>query len=154
MKPIVASALLVAVVAVLGGAFPVQASAADPPADRVLVMYFHRTERCPTCRKMGSYAEEAVKSGFAEQLRNSTVGFYYVDFQDERNAALAKGYSVTGPALIVARVVDNQVAKAGNLQEIWTKVRDKEAFFKYVQGHVAAMLNWTPESAGAGQPRR
>jgi hypothetical protein len=41
------------------------AQAADAPKDRVVAMYFHRTQRCPTCLKMGSYAEEAVKTAFA-----------------------------------------------------------------------------------------
>ena len=38
-------------------------AAADAPTDRVVVMYFHRTQRCPTCLKMGSYSEEAVRAG-------------------------------------------------------------------------------------------
>lgn len=128
--------------AVFGLAFLVLVSppapAADNPSDRVLVMYFHRTERCPTCRKMGSYAEEAVKGGFAEELEAGTVAFYYIDFQDEKNAALAKGYKVDGPTLIVAKVEENKVAEFKNLDEIWTKVGEKPAFLRYVRENVAA----------------
>jgi len=109
-----------------------------PPADRVVAMYFHRTQRCPTCLKMGGYSEEAVKSRFAEQLKDGTVAFYYVDFQDKRNAALTKDYGVSGPALIVARIVDNKVVNFTNLEDIWTKAGDKEAFVKYVQENIAA----------------
>src|SRR5574340_1597974 len=94
------------------------------PADRVVVMYFHRTQRCPTCLKMGSYSEEAVKEGFAAQVKERKVEFHYIDFQNKKNEALTKGYKVTGPTLIVARVVDNKVASRKNLTEIWTKVRE------------------------------
>ncbi len=114
------------------------ALAADPPADRVVAMYFHRTQRCPTCLKMGSYSEEAVKSGFPEQLAGGTVAFYYVDFQDKKNAALKKGYGISGPALVVAKIADNKVAEFANLEEIWAKVGDKAAFIEYVQQGVAA----------------
>ncbi len=115
-----------------------QASAADVPVDRVMALYFHRTERCPTCLKMGSYSEEAVKTGFARQLQEGTLAFHYVDFQNPRNAAITRGYGITGPALIIARVANNRVVRFTNLQDIWTKAADKPAFIKYVQEHVAS----------------
>ena len=106
------------------------------PADRVVVMYFHRTQRCPTCLKMGGYTEEAVKAGFAQELKDGKVEFHFIDFQDKRNEALTKGYQVEGPTLIVAKVVANKVASRKNLDEMWTKVRDKGAFIEYVQDNV------------------
>jgi hypothetical protein len=111
---------------------------AGPPADRVVVMYFHRTQRCPTCRRMGSYTEEAVLKGFPKQIENGTVEFHFVDFQDERNAALAKGYKVEGPTLIVAQVVGNKVKQYKDLAEMWEKNADKDAFLKYVRDNIAA----------------
>lgn len=114
------------------------ALAADRPADRVVAMYFHRTQRCPTCLKMGSYSEEAVKKGFAEQVKKGTVEFHYVDFQDKKNAALTKGYKISGPALIVAKVKESKVAEFKDLQDIWTKVREKDEFLKYVRENVKA----------------
>lgn len=109
-----------------------------PPKDRVVAMYFHRTQRCPTCLKMGGYSEEAVKTGFAEQLKDRTVEFHYIDFQNKKNAVYAKAYKITGPALIVAKVADNKVTEFKNLKDIWTNVNDKKAFIKYVQDHIKA----------------
>jgi len=144
----------VVVAAFLSSVFPQQASAADTPVDRVVVMYFHRTQRCPTCLKMGSYTEEAVKTGFAKQLKERTVGFYYIDFQDKKNASLAKAYRVGGPALIVAKVVNKKVAKVNNLKDIWTKVREKKAFLKYVQDNVATYCKPAPQTAAAARQKR
>ena len=45
-------------------------------------MYFHRTRRRPTCLKMGKLFQEAVKSGFAQQIKDGKVEFHYIDFQD------------------------------------------------------------------------
>ncbi len=109
-----------------------------PPKDRVVAMYFHRTQRCPTCQKMGSYTEEAVKTGFAGQLKDGTVEFHYIDFQNEKNAAYTKAYKITGPALIVAKVADNKVAEFKDLKDIWSNVGDKKAFLKYVQDQIKA----------------
>ena len=116
------------------------AQAADAPKDRVVAMYFHRTERCPTCQKMGSYSEEAVKTAFAEELKKGQVAFHFIDFQDEKNARYAKAYDISGPALIVAKIADNKVASYKDLDEICTKVRDKAAFVQYVQENVKACL--------------
>ena len=112
-----------------------------PPKDRVVAVYFHRTQRCPTCQKMGSYTEEAVKTGFVQQLKDRTVQFRYVDFQDKKNAAYAKAYKITGPALVVAKVADNKVVEFKNLKDIWSNVADKKAFIKYVQAHIKSYRN-------------
>jgi hypothetical protein len=112
------------------------------------VMYFHRTERCATCLKMGSYSEEAVKKGFAQRIKTGTIEFHFIDFQDKKNAALTKGYSVTGPALIIAKVVGGKVAKHSSLKDIWAKADDKPAFIKYVQDSVSAHLKITPPTPG------
>ena len=112
--------------------------AADTPKDRVIAMYFHRTERCPTCQKMGAYAEEAVKEAFAEQLKDGTVEYRNVDFQDPKNARLAKGYKIQGPTLIVAKIEGNRVAAYADLDGIWERVTDKPKFLRYVQENIAA----------------
>jgi len=140
MKRLAAAVFTLGAVALLIALVPGPVLAADAPADRVLAMYFHRTQRCPTCLKMGSYSEEAVKQGFAQQIKDGKVAFYYIDFQNPKNAALAKAYKVEGPALIVAKVVGKKVVEFKDLDEIWMKVRDKPAFLKYVREHVAAYL--------------
>jgi len=120
---------------------------AAAPVDRVVVMYFHRTQRCPTCLRMGSYSEEAVVKGFPKEIQQGAVEFHYVDFQDEKNAALTNGFKVGGPTLIVAHIVGNKVKEAKNLTEIWTKNRDKDVFFKYVRDNVAAYLKAGSQTA-------
>ena len=143
MKRTAAIVIAVSAVSLLVSLFPDVALAADASSERVVAMYFHRTQRCPTCQKMGAYSEEAVKSGFARQLKDRTVAFHYIDFQDKKNAAFTKGYGITGPDLVVARITNNKVAEYKNLKDIWAKVRDKKAFVKYVQDNVTAYCNKT-----------
>ena len=130
--------LLAATVAVTALMTTSTSYAADTPKDRVIAMYFHRTERCPTCQKMGAYSEEAVKKAFAEQLKDGTVEFRNVDFQDPKNARLAKGYKIQGPTLIVAKIEDNRVAAYKDLDGIWERVGDKPKFLEYVQENITA----------------
>lgn len=116
------------------------AQAADAPKDRVVAMYFHRTQRCPTCLKMGSYSEEAVKAAFADEIKKGSVAFYSIDFQDANNARYTKAYNISGPALIVAKISDNKVTSYSNLEDIWSKVGDKSAFLRYVEESVKTNL--------------
>ena len=138
----ISAALLAA--ALLGSLNSDPAPAADAKADankdRVVVMYFHRTQRCPTCLKMGAYTEEAVKTGFAREIKQGKVAFHYIDFQDEKNAAYTKAYGITGPTLIVAKASGAKVSEYKNLEEMWTKVREKPDFVEYVQTGVRSYL--------------
>jgi thiol-disulfide isomerase/thioredoxin len=136
MKRISLAVALVSLVSAL----PRDVAGAEAPADRVVVMYFHRTVRCPTCQMMGTYSEEAVKQGFAEQVGKGTVEFHYVDFQNAQNAALAQGYKVAGPALIVVQISEGKAKQYKDLKEIWVKVRDKPAFLQFVRENVQAFV--------------
>lgn len=139
MRRVVIAGMLsvVALCSLLCSQMVLAADTSATPADRVVVMYFHRTQRCPTCRKMGGYTEEAIKTGFAKELKEGKVEFHFIDFQDESNKVVTEGYKVAGPTLIVARVANNKVAEYENLTEIWTKVQEgKEAFIGYVQKNV------------------
>ena len=150
MRRVVITVAVLGVITFLASVLSQAVSAAEAsttPADRVVVMYFHRTQRCPTCRRMGSYSEEAIVQGFAKQIKNGTVEFHFIDFQDEKNATLTKGYQVGGPTLIVAQVVGNKVKEYKNLTEIWTKNRDKDEFLKYVRDNVTAYQNAESKTA-------
>ena len=89
---------------------------------------------------MGSYTEEAVKNGFSKLIKRGKVEFYFIDFQDKKNEKIAAGYQVQGPTLIVAKVAKNKVVKFVNLEEMWTKVGNKEDFIAYVQDNVKSAL--------------
>jgi len=140
MKRAKLSTFVYAIAVFVASLFVGESRAAAAPADRVVVMYFHRTQRCPTCRKMGSYSEEAVQSGFAKLIKAGKVEFHYIDFQDKKNAALKKAYGVAGPSLIVAKVAGGKVAVHKNLKEIWSKAGDKAAFIEYVRSNVREYL--------------
>ena len=83
-------------------------------------------------RLLGGSRQERVR----QRIKDGKVEFHYIDFEDQKNAALTKGYKVSGPTLIVAKVAGNKVAEYKNLTEIWAKVGDKKAFIDYVQSSV------------------
>ncbi len=65
---------------------------------------------CPTCLKMGATPKRRSR-GFAKDSRRAKSSSTTIDFQDEKNAALVRGYKISGPDLIVAKVAAKKVAE-------------------------------------------
>ena len=121
-----------------------QASAADKPAaepsHQVIVCYFHRTVRCPTCQRISAYIEESVKTGFASQVKAGSVKMLMIDFQDSRNQQYTQAYGIEGPTLVLMDVQDGKVKAWKPAPKVWSLVGQKDEFFKYVQGEVQSYL--------------
>ncbi len=126
----------------LGVAMPLLAQDApqEQPKHWVVAMYFHRTQRCPTCKRISAYIEEAVKTGFAPEVKQNVVQLYMIDYQDEKNAKYTKSYKVTRPTLVLADVKDGRVTAWKPMPKVWSLVGKKAEFFKYVQDGVRGYL--------------
>jgi len=138
MRPYLPICLMMFCVASLWGAVP--ALAAPPPDHRVVAMYFHRSQRCPTCKKISAYSEEAIQSGFAAELGAGQIAFHLIDFQDRKNARFTQSYRITGPTLVLADVKGGKVTQWKPLPKVWSLVGNKDAFFQYVQRAVRDYL--------------
>lgn len=125
-------------------AFSAEKAAAQKPAagpsHQVIACYFHRTQRCPTCRMISAYIEESVKTGFAAQLKDGSVRLAMIDFQDARNQKYTQAYQITGPTLVIMDVKDGKVASWKAAPKVWSLVGQKDMFFRYVQGEVQSYL--------------
>ncbi len=111
------------------------------PGHQVIACYFHRTVRCPTCRKISAYIEEAVQTGFAPQVKEGSVKMMMVDFQDARNQNLTQAYKIAGPTLVIIDVQNSEVTTWKPAPKVWSLIGRKDEFFKYVQGEIQSFLN-------------
>lgn len=123
---------------ILGVVLPALADEKAPkrPDHWVAVIYFHRTERCPTCKTIGGYVKEATKAKFAERMKKRKVDCYEVDFQNAKNKAHKEAYKITGPT----NVKKGKIAEWKPMPKVWSLIFKKEEFFKYVQGGIAGYL--------------
>jgi len=138
--PIVGSLLFALVTLAAAGPAPAESGSAPAPKRRVAAVYFHRTERCPTCRMIGDYVEESIKTGFKKQLKDKSVSVHLVDFQDKKNAKYTKSYKITGPTLVLINVEKGKVTEWKPMPKVWSLVGKKPEFFKYVQDGVHEYL--------------
>jgi hypothetical protein len=109
--------------------------------DQVVVYYLHMNRRCMTCGKLEAYSKEAIETGFAEQLKDSSIVWRVENFEKEGNEHFAKDYQLYSQSLILSRQRDGKESEWKNLDKIWQLVRNKENFIAYVQTEVQGFVN-------------
>jgi hypothetical protein len=75
-------------------------------ADRVDVVYFHRTQRCYSCRYMEDAARQTVETYFADELASGKVTFQVFNVEEEKNADIVEKYQSSYLSLYVNTVKD------------------------------------------------
>ncbi len=106
---------------------------AAPPSDRIIAYYFYGNRRCATCRKLESYSEEALLTGFESELADSSLVWRAVNYDEEENEHYIKDYQLYTKTLILSRDGDLEEGQWKNLDKIWELVGDKDEFIDYVQ---------------------
>lgn len=113
------------------------------PSHQVIAAYFHRTERCPTCKRIGALASETMTKGFVSEMESKAVQIRLVDFQDPKYSQLAAYYKIKGPTLILMDVNDGKVTRWMPMPKVWQFVGQPEKFHAYVGDAVKGYLNGT-----------
>ncbi len=111
------------------------------PFDRIIATYFHGDRRCATCRKLEAYSREALETGFAEELGDSTLVWRTVNYDRAENKHFLKDYGLFTKALVLSRTRSGEEVGWKNLDKIWELVRNKEDFIKYVQGEMRGFID-------------
>jgi hypothetical protein len=107
-------------------------------ADRVVVYAAHMTFRCPECTQIEWLARELVETEFAAELANGSLAFRTVDYM--RDTVFAKQYNIASSTVVVVRIEDGEEKGFRRLDEVWTKTRDRDAFFEYVRSAIRETL--------------
>lgn len=114
-------------------------------SEQTIVYYLHMNRRCMTCEKLEAYSQEAIKTGFEEQLKDSSIVFKVLNFEEEENEHFAKDYKLFSQSVVISHQKDGEETKWKNLDKIWELVGDKKEFITYVQTEVKE-FNKTLES--------
>jgi hypothetical protein len=122
--------------------------------DGVRVYYLHGNIRCPTCRTIEAYAQEAVQSGFAAELQAGKIEWQVVNYQTPGNEHFAADYNVVAPNVVLVRFKDGRQIAWKGLSEVWEHTGDKGAFFTLVQTSLREFLQGAEAKAPAPRPPR
>ena len=120
-------------------------SASTLRSDRLVAYYFHGKLRCPTCKKIEAYAHEAVKSGFAQELKQGCIQWKVVNYEQPGNQHFATDYELAAPSVVLVQVRGGKEKNWKNIAEVWELVGDKPAFTALVQKEISEMLKQIEE---------
>ncbi len=107
--------------------------ATQPSSPTVTVYYFHRTMRCPTCRRLETLAKKAVDTSFSKELALGTVQWRAVNIQQNGNEHFVKDYQLEGPSLVLVKTQNGKRIAWQNMEKIWELVGSPAEYSQYVQ---------------------
>ena len=112
---------------------------------KVIAYYFHGTFRCATCKKLEALSDEAIKTGFPNELKNGILEWRVVNVEGKGNEHFIQDYKLYSKALVLVEMSGDKQVKWKNLEKIWDLVNDRDAFIKYVQDETKTYLSEAPK---------
>jgi hypothetical protein len=109
-------------------------------ADHVIAYYLHTNRRCPTCYTIEAYTEEALNEKFGEALKTKKLEWHSVDVTVPDNKHFVTDYQIVAQSVVLSDMRGGEQKKWKNLDKVWKLVRDKQAFFSYIQTETADFL--------------
>ncbi|MDH4268832.1 MAG: nitrophenyl compound nitroreductase subunit ArsF family protein [Dehalococcoidia bacterium] len=140
--PIVLVGLAIWLVLAYGAspATPPASNNSSGPADRVDVVYFHRTQRCYSCTYMEDAARYTVETHFADELASGKVTFQVFNVEEEKNADIVEEYQASYLSLYINTVKDgtDHIEQATDLYSL---IGNDEAFVETLKSKIEKSLN-------------
>ena len=121
-------------------------SAGESTESKVVVYYAHTTFRCVTCNTIEEMAKATISNAFSNELTNGVVEWRTVNFQTDEK--FASRYEIVSSCVVVVGM--NGAVETGykRLDDVWTKVKEPEAFIEYVTD---AVLKYLPAKKGGAK---
>ena len=112
----------------------------DAVEDGVVAMYFHGNARCATCRKIESYADEAIAQGFVDELQSGRLTWRVVNIDESANRHFIEDFQLVTRSVVLVEYRNGKVLRWENLDKVWQLVRSKDKFVSYVEGETREFL--------------
>lgn len=111
------------------------------PKTKVLVYYFHLTERCHTCTTIEATVVSLLHEKYKAELIDATLVFTSINVDDKSNEALCKKYEVYGSTLALTKLKNGKVVKKEDLTNMaFSKINKPEQFKIELTEKINSML--------------
>ena len=110
-------------------------------ADRVDVVYFHRTQRCHTCLYAEEHTRYTLETYFADELASGKVTFQSINVEDQANADIVMKYNNASYLTLCINTVRGGTNHIEEVTDIWLVIGNDEAFAEIVKSKVEKSLS-------------
>lgn len=106
--------------------------------NKVIVYAVHMTFRCPECNQIEWFARALVENEFKDQLDRGEMEFRAVDYM--QNTEFALRYNISSSTIVISKIVNGEETGFKRLDEVWTKVGNRDEYFDYVRAAILESL--------------
>ena len=110
------------------------------PADRVDVVYFHRTQRCHTCIHAEELTRYTVETYFSDELASGKLTFQSIDVQDSNNAAMINKFGAYGSQLFINTIRDG-IDHIEQTTDLYPLINNDQAFVTALKSKIENSLS-------------
>jgi len=118
----------------------VEKTSVAPVNRRLIVYYLHGTARCFTCKKFESLTKKVMDESFGEEIKKGRMEYRVINVDKKENGHYVQDYQLYSKSVVLSDVLDGKQTRWKNLDHIWEKVRDEDAYKKYIRDQVASYL--------------
>lgn len=108
-------------------------------ADKIQIFYFHRSQRCNTCKSIGRLSGEVINERFANDLDRGMIEFREVNVELLENKELAKKFQATGPSLYI-NVIKNGHDDIKQDFNVWRLINNETAYKDYLENKIKELF--------------
>jgi hypothetical protein len=117
------------------------ASGAPAAGDRqVVAYYFHGKMRCKTCVGMEGMTADVLKTDFPAQLKDKSIDWRVVNYDEQANEHFIKDYQLVGPSVVLVELAGGRQVRYRNLDRIWQLAHEEYEFKQYIRTQIAGFL--------------
>jgi len=109
-------------------------------SDHIIAYYFHTARRCTTCRTIEAYTKQALEEKFEDALKSGNLEWRVLDVSIPENKHFVDDYQLVSQSVVLSAVQDGKQTRWKNLNKVWQLVRNKDAFFSYIQNETADFM--------------
>lgn len=110
------------------------------PSDGVLAVYFHRTVRCASCRRIEGTAREVVERDFKAAVDGGRLAWRTVDLDAPGFGRFAREYRLAAAAVVLIELRQGRPGRWKNLDRAWDFVDDPAALSGFFRREIDAFL--------------
>ena len=113
---------------------------ASPVGAHVLAIYFHRTARCVTCRKIEAVAKRTVETDFAPAVGDGRLAWRLINLDAPGNERYADNFELSAQSVVLVEMKDGRQGRWKNLEKVWDHTDDEAALAGYIRTEIEAFL--------------
>ena len=104
-------------------------------SDALIVYYFHRTQRCPTCNSIENLTRTAVTNKYPKEVAQGSVVFQSLNIDLPANEHVIKDFELASGTVVLQK--NGRYTK---LDRVWPLAHQPEQLIAYIQEETAKMM--------------